>query len=174
MTDPRLTKIEAARNEIKTLATDLHTLPYMERRASIAKIDDLSFNIYRLNWEIASYPYVEGTFTEIKTSSRSVFDEEVLYVSLDGAMYLISKTGHILPSAYAEADPELSDVRHVCVFLEESNKYKDSMDSLKEVTGEDMKIGYDEQKYDGWGFSHNGHDYMFYKGSAVRRSKTDN
>lgn len=173
MTDPRLLKIEATRNEIKTLAADLHTLSYQELRDRIDIITSLSGTIFRLTYEIASEPYIEGTFTEIETFSKFIFEKEFLYVALDGVLYVVSKTGHIVPSAYLNSDPELSTVKHVCEFLESSEEYKDSMDTMKEVTGEDMVIGYSEEKYNGWGFSRNGHDYMFYNGSAIRRT-TDN
>jgi hypothetical protein len=61
MTDPRLLKIEAARNKIKTLAADLHVLPYEELRDRIDIITSLSGTIFRLTYEIASDMFYKGS-----------------------------------------------------------------------------------------------------------------
>lgn len=165
MTDPRLLKIEAARNEIKTLAADLHELTYAEMRARLDSLVPLTLSIFTINQDIEFYPYVEGTFTEIETFSLET-EPKVLFLNLDGKTFRMSQEGEFIEHVLSEEELENKiSVRHVDCFI--------PRDFREENNGKDMVIGYSEEKYDGWGFSHNGHDYMFYKGSAIRRT-TDN
>lgn len=168
MTDPRLTQIEAYRNEIKMLASSLHTLQFNEMKNNINELQVLSGKIFSKEADIKFNPYVEGTFSTIETYVKS----SILYVRLDDEIFLLADDGNLCPSSYDLkkfiVNPEVEPLKHVsdCII----NFY--SFDVVKEVTGEDMKIGFSEEKYGGWGFSNKGHDYMFYKGGAVRKTST--
>jgi hypothetical protein len=159
MPDFRLTQIQELRSMVLGIAEQINNQSSNhELYVNSSVMAHHASKIIRIVSEISISPYVEGSFTKIETFT--VDNEETLFMTLDENTFRMNEKGELLPYVLSEQELESkTTVRHMetflhCAFREDNN-------------GKDLVIGYDKTKYDGWGFSNKGHNYGFYKGSAV-------